>query len=273
MNATSRTDMLWARPLALLAALLGLCWQALAGAAAAPTTIRLCYPDEGAWPWATKEGTGLNFKIEEMIQREFNVKFQATPLPWKRCFASLKLGEIDVLASASFKPERLEAGAYPGGNPPDGKRYMHLDGYKLIRPVGSKLDWNGKQFVNLPPGQTVATQLGYSIVAQLKELGVTVDEGTTDAADALRKVLRGRAVGAALLSVEADHLLAQPEFTGKLEAAALPLVEKPYFLLFSHQFVEKNGALVEQIWNYLPKAHASAEYKQAVKEFMGKPHP
>lgn len=272
MTATSRSGTCGARARVLLAALLGLCWHALASAAP-PMTIRLCYPEEGAWPWATKEGTGLNFELEKLIEREFKVKFQATPLPWKRCFASLKLGEIDALASASFKPERLEAGAYPGGNPPDGKRYMMLEGYTLIRPVGSKLDWNGKQFVNLPSGQTMATQLGYSIVAQLKDMGISVDEGTTDAADTLRKVLRGGAAGAALLAVEADHLLALPEFTGKLEAAALPLVEKPYYLLFSHQFVAQQGALVEKIWNYLPKARNSDEYKRAVKQFIGAPRP
>jgi polar amino acid transport system substrate-binding protein len=224
--------------------------------------LRICYESEDVHPWSTRQGTGLNHVLLGMAASATGVVLQQESVPWKRCLAMLKSNEVDGAFAASFKPDRVESGVYPidiNGKLDAGKR-LHMDRYVLVRRKGSKLDWNGSTIQNL--AGPVGAQLGYSVVDQLRQLGVQVDEGTQSAHGVLRKLLLGRIGGAALLSGEVQAVLVrEPEMAAALEVLPLPLVEKPYFLMLSYGFMRRNEQAGRSLWANIERLRESAVYQ------------
>jgi hypothetical protein len=114
----------------------------------------------------------------------------------------------------------------------------------------------------------VGAQSGFSVVDQLKGLGVKVDDAARSADDNLKKLVAGRFGALALQTEEGDiSIESNPEFKGKVERIKTVLVEKPYFLIFSKQFTSKNAAYVQEVWDSIGKVRESAEYVTASKNF------
>lgn len=235
-------------------------------AAEKPASLKLCYDNVDVYPWVVGN-KGLNLTMLNMVSQKAGVKFEYVPLPWKRCLDEMRAGHMDGAFAASFKPDRLALGVYPGGgDKPDASKMMMLDGYSLYRLKGSKADYDGKMVINV--SGAVGAQRGYSIVDQLKAMpGVPVDDGTGSADDTLRKLVAGRIGAAALQTLEGDNTIAQPEFAGKVEKVATPLVEKPYYLMLSKQFYGSYKDLANEIWQAVATVRESAEYKKQVTQF------
>jgi len=235
---------------------------AVAPSRAAPAqapTVTLCYERADVRPWRTQAGEGLNFDLLRLVAERAGVTFNFQSMPFKRCLAQLKVNAVDGVFAVSFKPDRLELGAYPGGAVPDPSKRMHVDRYILLRRKGSALDWDGKVLRNVDGA--IGAQLGYSITDQLRSLNVTVDEGSQRSDELIRKLLAGRLAGAALGGSDARTLLDGP-YGPQIEACPIPLVEKPYFLMLSHALAEKQPALAQRIWNTIEQVRNSPAYKQ-----------
>ncbi len=48
----------------------------------------------------------------------------------------------------------------------------------------------------------------------------------------------------------------------QLEVLPVPLVEKPYYLVFSRGFARQHAALAERIWNTIGEVRDSPAYRQ-----------
>ena len=246
----------------LLAAFLLVCAAGASLAAPAESgspVVTLCYERADVRPWRTQAGEGLNFDLLRLVGERAGVTFNFQSMPFKRCLAQLKANAVDGVFAVSFKPDRLELGAYPGGAVPDPSKRMHIDRYILLRRKGSALDWDGKALRNVDGA--IGAQLGYSITDQLRSLNVTVDEGSQRSDELIRKLLAGRLAGAALGGSDARTLLDGP-YGPRIEACPIPLVEKPYFLMLSHGLVEKQPALAQRIWSTIEQVRNSPAYKQ-----------
>ncbi len=250
----------------LFAALLA--WGTLGTAFAAdkPPSMKFCHEDVDVYPWVLKDRPGLNVIHMRAVEQKLGVKFEISPLPWKRCQEDLREGKVDGIFAASFKTERLEIGHYPmAGDKTDAARAMMYDGYSLYRLKGGSAQWDGSK---LTVAGAVGAQPGYSIIDQLKQLGARVDEGAKTADDNLKKLVAGRIEAVALQTLEGDNALSStPEFASKVEKVKPPLVDKPFFLMLSKQFVAKYGDYSKNIWKTLAEVRESPDYKAKMSAF------
>ncbi|WP_374347070.1 substrate-binding periplasmic protein [Chitinimonas sp.] len=232
-----------------------------------PAALALCTENEESYPWLLKDRPGLTMIMMRAVEKSLGVKVEVKPLPWKRCMEEVKAGTMDGLFKISFKPERMEIGHYPmNGDKPDASRRMLDDSYSLYRLKGGRIDWDGKAIKNADGA--VGAQSGFSVVDQLKGLGVRVDDGTRSADENLHKLLLGRVAAVALQTQEGDaSIAAKSEFATKIERMSPPLVEKPYFLMLSKAFVGKYGDFSRQIWDAVAQVRESADYKKQVQQF------
>ena len=238
------------------------CWLSSAAAAAsapAPSALTLCFERQGVLPWRSIEGKGLNFDLLDEVARRTGLRFTYQSMPWKRCLAQLNADQLDGAFSVSFSRERMSLGAYPGGDEADPRRRMHMDSYVIVRRKGSKVGWDGKNFSNVDG--RIGFQLGYSVGDFLRARNIPVDEGSQRSDELLEKLLAGRVAAAALGGATAMRLMRLPQ-ASVLEQLPIPLVEKPYYLIFSHAFVARNPELAEKIWATVEQVRNSPAYRR-----------
>ncbi len=228
--------------------------------------LRLCFESATIQPWRTEDGKGLNIELLQLVSHQLNQPFVYLALPWKRCLASLQANEVDGAFAASFSAERLEIGAYPGGKVADPTKRMHTDRYVLLKRKGTAVQWDGKHISHLDGA--VGVQLGYSIGAQLRGWGVPVDEGNQGALALARRLMVGRVGAVAMGGSDATMLMARPEIASQLEELPLPLTEKPYYLMLSHQLLASQPELAQRIWKTLETVRNSAAYKKQERQAM-----
>jgi polar amino acid transport system substrate-binding protein len=229
--------------------------------ALAKETITLCFERADVPPWRSIKGEGHNFDLLRQVEARLGITFDYQSMPWKRCLAQVRTNEVGGAFAVSFKPDRLEIGAYPGGKTPDASRRLHIDRYMLIRRKGSKVEWDGKALRNLEG--TVGVQLGYSVGDFLRGMNVPVDEGSQRATELAQKLVAGR-IGAAAMGGGDSVSIMQSPLASQLELLPLPLIEKPYFLLLSHALVTSNPKLAEKIWRTIEEVRNSPAYRKQV---------
>jgi polar amino acid transport system substrate-binding protein len=231
----------------------------------APKTVRLCCDTVDVYPWVVDGSRGVNFMHLQTVAQRLGITFEITAVPWRRCLEQVRQGTMDGAFPASVTPERQALGVYPGGATPDLNRRLMTNGYALYRRKGDTVNYDGRQITGL--SGPVGAQAGYSIVSQLREMGLPLDISSADPAQTLRKLAVGRIAAAALQISQGDESIRQAEFAGKIERFGPPLVEKPYYLLFGKPFYTRETALAEAIWSQIAVVRESAEFKRAAQAF------
>ncbi len=233
----------------------------------AAEVLKFCFESADVLPWRAVGAKGLNFELINAAAKKAGVQVEYLALPWKRCLSELKANAVDGAFAASFKADRLEMGAYPGvsaaGAPePDASKRLYMDSYVVVRKKGVAVQWDGKAFSSLDGA--VGIQLGYSVGDQLKALGLSVDDGSTAVRDLMLKLLAGRVGAAAIGGSDAKSLLLQdPKLARQIEVLPIPLVEKPYYLLLSHQMMAARAELATHLWQAIEKERLSVSYRKA----------
>ncbi len=242
----------------------------LAGAPVpAKDTVTLCFERQQVLPWRTVEGRGLNFEMLKLVAARLDIVFAYQSMPWKRCLEQLKANQVGGAFAVSFNTSRMEVGGFPGGNPADASKRMHIDKYVLIRRKGATIDWDGKTLKNVDGA--IGVQLGYSVSEFLRAMDVAVDEGSQRAGELAQKLLAGRLAAAAMGGSDAAVLMNGP-LGAQLEVVPVPLIEKPYFLVLSHALVAGQPKLAERIWKGIEEVRNSAAYKKLQREAEGGHH-
>lgn len=239
-------------------------WACMQVSASAADSLVFCVEDKDVRPWRTKDGKGLNFELLDQAVQSVGARVIYRSMPWKRCLAELKENLVQGAMGASFKPDRLEFGVYPGGDKPDARKRLNYDRYILVRKAGSGVEWDGRVLRGLVG--PVGAQLGYSVVDDLRKLNVPVDDGAPSARDAVRKLQAGFVGAVAVLEGEARTIMnTDSQLFRGLEILPVPVVEKPYFLMFSHAFVAANEKQASDIWSAIAKVRESREYRALEK--------
>jgi polar amino acid transport system substrate-binding protein len=234
-----------------------------AAAPPAKETITLCYENVEVVPWRKANGGGLNFELLNLVAHQLDVTFDYRSAPWKRCLALIKGNEVGGVFAASFLPERLELAEYPGGSVPDIGKRLHIDHFVMLRKKGSRADWDGKAFSNV--NGAIGYQLGYSIGNFLRSKGMQVDEGTQSPYTLVNKLLAGRLAAVAMGNSDATRVMGGP-MAADLEAIPTPLLEKPYYLIFSHALVTSNPQLTARIWKTIEDVRNGPAYTKLVRD-------
>ncbi len=214
--------------------------------------FRLAYSDVSTYPYQVGEGlqipepAGIAIDIIKQAAKDSGIAIEFHRLPNKRVLLELQSGVIDGAFIFSHNAQRQAFAEYPRKNGvPDPARRVARLSYFLYRQKNSPVTWNGNQFQGLQG--LVGANAGYSIIGDLRKMGVTVEEAKNTEQN-FNKLQLGRLAAVATQDNIADPYL-QKNQLHDIEKLPLPLVEKDYFLIFNRSFTEKNRPQVEKLWD------------------------
>ena len=239
-------------------------------------TIRLVYePVEnppryyGATSKVPETKPGVTIDIFREAARRLGVTLAFERVPWKRGLFMVETGEADGIFHASFKPERTDFGQYPtlaDGKTPDESRAVFYQSYSFFVRRGSGVRFDGKRLTGTD-GQVVAVTRGYSVVEDLKNLGIPFEAERTQVIN-LAKLEKGRVAAYAELDNMVVPYLEENggTFTGisKLTPA---ITEKAYYLLFSKHFYKKKTKLADAFWNEIRNINNSPTINRIIGQY------
>lgn len=198
---------------------------------------------------------GAAVEMVQLLQRYIpGLQIKLVRYPWKRCLFALQHNRVDGIFNASYLPERRVFGRYPTINWQSSAAVnpafrITTIAYHLYLPVAAASCWNGQRFTAQPA--VTGVMRGYSIAKFLTAHGLKIEEHSSNLA-ILRKLAAGRIQAAAMQSVTADALLRRyPELRSRIRKLQPPLKVKPYYLMLSKEFVQKNKQLAVKIWKTL----------------------
>ncbi len=222
------------------------------------------YLDEKYINW---EKPGITLEILKILESRLNIKITFKRYPWRRALRFVELNQADGIFHASFIPERMAYGVYPMkfGKVDPSRRVMR-NTYVLYKLKDSPLEWDGARFSHLTGG--IGATLGYAIVDDLRRMGVSVEEEREQLLN-LNKLVKRRVEGVAALATMMDiYIENDPQKYADVVKVSLPLSEKDYYLMLSHQFVEQNPALAEAIWDGIRDIRESKIFQEIVKKYL-----
>ena len=227
--------------------------------AAAETTLHIAYEDKTQFPYymgntqKVLDRPGAAVELVELLEERIpGLRIRFSRYPWKRCLAMLETNQVDGIFNASYRAERNRIGEYPRKNGEvDPSRRLTTISYHLYALPNAELGWNGQTFED--PELEIGAPLGYSIVEDLRNLGVSVTE-VRSSTQSLELLTARRVDAVALQSVTADYLLSHnTDYGADIVRIDPPLKTKPYYLMLSRQFKAENPELAEHIWNVIGK--------------------
>ena len=233
--------------------------------------IKLCYEDTPLFPWITGDDKGLVLTEMHIVEKKLNIKFNLVRLPWKRCQLEAESGNIDGIIAASYNKHRTSWGVYPTKK--DGRLIrdyrLHTESYVIYKRKESKVQWENGRFLNLGKS-LIGTQLGYSVVSDLKDAGYAVCESFSSPFDILKELDINTHEVAVLLGHESAKILQEhPKLNDNIIKLEKPFKVADQYLLFTRKFYSTNKNLIRSIWIAISKARRSNEYLKNKKEIMG----
>lgn len=238
----------------------------------AEQTVTLTYENVDSFPWNMKNGSGVDLILLNMVDEAMpEVKFKYVQAPWKRCLNNIETGATEGCFTASFKEKRLQHGFYPGthtGGKVDPVLRLHSSSYSLYVAKDSNINVTGAMTIEGLKGK-IAAPSGYSIGDDLAKAGYKIDAGATNTKNNFSKLISGRVAAVAALTLNGDNIiLKNSEYAGKIKSIKTPLVDKPYYLMFSKQFVGSNKALAEKIWQKGAELRDTQAFKDKAGVFL-----
>lgn len=225
------------------------------GAAEAQSLTFAC-EDKMDFPHVLGEGQaipstnpGVSLEFIRRLGEELGLTITIKRLPWKRALElELRNGTIDGLFPVSHKKEREALGVLPWK---DGKvdesRSMFTSTYFFYKLKSSPLAWDGRVLKGLQG--PIGAPRGYSIVGDLRDMGYEVQE-SDDVRKDMKRLGQGWLGAMAGLESAQDHLLESSPGLGRNIVKVQPSIStKPYYLMLSHAFAERNPELAQRIWD------------------------
>lgn len=238
-------------------------------------TLTFVYETRANPPRYLGEGTainwdrpGLTLELLKELGRRLQVNLTFERYPWKRGLYLVETGEADGIFHASYKPAREEIGVYPKteAGAPDPSRAIFVQSYALHVLRGSTVRWDGRTISGLE-GKAVGATAGYSIVDDLKALGVDVETGKIQDIN-LNKLVAGRiAAYAELENMAAAVIAANPAAYADVVKLDPPLVSKPYYLLLSHAFARRDPVLAEAVFDTIRSINADPDFQALIARY------
>jgi len=234
--------------------------------------VKITYENIDSFPWNMKDGSGIDLILLKMVDDAMpEVSFKYNQAPWKRCLNNIETDKTQACFSASYKEKRLQHGFYPGtqtGGEVDPALRLHSSSYSLYVTKGSNINVTGKMAIEGLNGK-IAAPSGYSIGDDLAKAGYNVDAGGTNTINNFKKLVSGRVAAVAALTLNGDNIILKNlAYAEQIKTIKTPLVDKPYYLMFSKQFVKSNQALADNIWKKIAELRETQEYKDKAGAFL-----
>nr|VVV06768.1 hypothetical protein AW0309160_04262 [Aliivibrio wodanis] len=227
----------------------------------ASDTIKLAYSDVESYPFQVGNGhqianpPGLSVDVINNAANQLNIDIDYMRLPGKRVLQYVKEGKVDGAFIFSYNSQRARYAVYPmhQGRPDNSKRIATL-AYYFYKIKGKPFMWDGSE-INGHYQKIIGANLGFSIVNELKKKALEVEEINSTAQ--LFGMLRTERLSAiAMQDSMADEFIKKNKWDD-VEQIQPPIMNKDYYLVFSHEFAQSNPELVEQIWTTIDKTRES----------------
>jgi polar amino acid transport system substrate-binding protein len=205
---------------------------------------------------------GLTLELLRELGARLKVNLAIHRFPWNRGLYLVETGEADGIFHASYKSERERIGVYP--RTPDGavdpSRALFVQSYFLHVLRGSPVRWDRRTITGLD-GKAVGATAGYSIVGDLEASGLRVETGKIQGIN-LNKLVSGRiAAYAELENMAAAAIAEDPAAYSDIVTLQPPLVSKPYYLLLSHAFVNRDQDLAQAAFDTIAQINADPAFQ------------
>lgn len=243
-----------------------------------PNLITLAHEDKNAYPWILPHNgsyVGLDKDFIEILSKKLNTKIVLKAFPWQRCLELMKINNVNGAFAASYKKRREEYGKYPTmkNNKPNKSLRIHTSGYSLYMHKSLNIKFDGKKFSNIT--SEIGVQKGFSIVDPLKKFNANLYIVVNADPNSILKLINALRINAgALQTARADYIINNnPEFKksiAKYKTNKKPFHQKEYYIMLSHQFVEKYPEFAKKFWNTCKSVRNSKEFKNRVKSFYSK---
>jgi polar amino acid transport system substrate-binding protein len=236
--------------------------------AAQASDFKVCV-DANDWPpytYATREGT-LQILVR-MAMAEQGGKVYFTALPWRRCEMEVEKGTIDAALGMPPTAASLARFAFPrSGGRPDTARSVAVTDIVLLRRAGSPVAWDGQHLSGFV-GSVLYPQGYEEIQSRLAELGIPCTDDYHSDEQNLRALLAGRSTVMATYIEQARRLAVDPQYGGRIEILAPPLLRYDYYLAFGLGAYGAATTVVERLWGDLAKIRERPDYQEAVKDLL-----
>lgn len=231
-----------------------------------PDSLSFAHEDHNAFPWVYAQNglhIGLDIDLLEQVCQQLGVKAEFQAYPWLRALTEMSYGVVDAVFASSYKVERERYGLYPSkGGELDVSKHLHMSGYSLYVNKGSQLSFDGSQFENVT--HAIGVQRGFSIARDLKPFKVPLSDRTDDPERILHQLLRGRLAAAALQTARAERIInSEPRLKASIRNLNLqvaPFQQKPYFVMFSKQFIAKYPEFTQLFWQTVEQVRKSTKF-------------
>jgi len=241
-------------------------------ASASAVVLELAYEDREQYPYYVGGGAntpeskpGVAVEMLRMLEQKIpGLEVRFTRMPWPRCLASLKGGQVHGIFNASYRRDREALGRYPKrGGVADSYRRITEISYSLYVREGEDIGWTGDPRDRLRG--VIGAPRGYSVVGDLRAMGASVEESPWTEND-FQKLLTHRLDAVAAQTVTGDSLLGETDRYSGVVRLEPPLRVKPYYLMLSHQFVVEHPLLAEQIWDSIAEIRLE-HYQRLLTEY------
>lgn len=243
--------------------MLGMC-----SAASATVALNFCYEDKQLRPYyfgdnnqIPQERPGASIEhLQQLTAMIPNLTLQLERLPWKRCLAKLAAGEVDAIIG-SYAKERERIGQFPfdAQQRPDPRRAFAEHQTCLVTRSDATWQWDGNKFIGVDQ-IVVARPLGYAPLKSPANQKIVMHytlSGTMD----LELLDRGRVNAITTLCRIAGENAVTPFIAERnLKVLMPPLYSNTGYLIFSHQFYQRETAIAEKLWQLLAEHRGKAIY-------------
>lgn len=235
-----------------------------------PGTLIACVPENPNFPYyrgATDPAAdypGLYLELIDRIAEHSAIPIDVRRAPWARCMGELRTGQVNMVFTASYLPEREALGCYPmrATGRADRDRMLISHPYHLyVRKADA-------QRIRITNGQIegletpVAVRAGQSIAVVLGRLGVDYSESRSNAI-VFRQLQNGRVDAAAMIGNIGDAFIMDMPELMRLEP---PLVTRDYYLIMDHASCLADGA-AEPIWASMVAIRDSAWFEERLQQY------
>jgi polar amino acid transport system substrate-binding protein len=244
---------------------LAVCWIAGCFALVANACpFRIVYSDQPSPPYYLGEGEaipaqpGIAVELLNLAAAKMGCKIVWQRFPNRRALREMESGAVDAMLLLSYNPERALYAVYPMvGGTPDPTYSLATLSYSVYVKTGTALKWDNRQFS--PATALIGANAGYSVVEELRKMGLSVEESTTTANN-LKKLLMGRTSAYVGQDFQADLVIDELHLT-TLQKLPVPFSSKDYYLPFSKQYFYQAPNTAIQLWKQIGevrKTHGKA---------------
>ena len=214
-----------------------------------------------------KDHPGVEIDLYRRVAEKLGIDIQIKRFPWKRCLSLIEQNRVDGIFPASFKSKRMKIGVYPmSGKTLDLNRKTRDTAYFLYKLKSNNITWDGNTFSNV--NGSIGVPRGWAIVDELKKKGVQIIELDINKRTPML-LTHKRLQGFVCLETVFDHYIDNNPSVFSNIVKVHPFVkDKPYFLIFSHKFVNKFPKLSEKIWDTLHDIKQTKWYSDLVDKYI-----